>query len=72
MRLDSTNYRVFASVVIVAVAMLLFHVPEAAAQAVTGTISGKVVDPDGASMPGVTVTIESDQLITQTRSAVTG
>jgi hypothetical protein len=72
MRFDSTNYRVFASVFIVAVAMLLFHVPEAAAQAVTGTISGKVVDPDGASMPGVTVTIESDQLITQTRSAVTG
>lgn len=72
MRLDSTNYRVFASVLIVAVAMLLFHVPEAAAQAVTGTISGKVVDPDGAPLPGVTVTIESEQLITQTKSEVSG
>ena len=72
MRLDSTNYCVFASVVIVAVALLLFHVPEAAAQAVTGTISGKAVDPDGAPLPGVTVTIESEQLITQTKSEVTG
>lgn len=72
MRDESTNCRVFASVAIAAVAMLLFHVPAAAGQAVTGTMSGTIVDPDGAPLPGVTVTISSPQIITQTKSAVTG
>ncbi len=56
----------------VVAALFVAHAPPALAQAVTGTISGTIEDPDGAPLPGVTVTIESSQLITETRAGATG
>lgn len=37
-----------------------------------GTLRGRVQDPDGAPLPGVTVTVSSGALIEQSRSMVTG
>lgn len=53
--------------------VLLLLVAALPAQAqTTGSIRGTVVDPDGAALPGVTVTIESDALLGGTRTMVTG
>ncbi len=52
------------------VAVLAAALPLAAQTTPTGTVSGKVVDPQGLAMPGVTVTVSSPQL-QGTRSQVT-
>ncbi len=51
-------------------ALLLAAVPLLAQTNPTGTISGKVLDPDGLAVPGVTVTVESPAL-QGTRAATT-
>ncbi|HEX9637324.1 MAG TPA: TonB-dependent receptor [Acidobacteriota bacterium] len=53
------------------VLMILLAALPAAAQRVTGTIDGKVVDDTGAVLPGATVTISSPALLGGERSAVT-
>lgn len=42
------------------------------AQQTTGTLRGRILDPDGQPLPGVTVTVSGDALIGGSRSTVTG
>lgn len=42
------------------------------AQQTTGTLRGRVLDPDGQALPGVTVTVSGDALIGGSRTTVTG
>jgi outer membrane receptor protein involved in Fe transport len=58
-------------VCLTAVVVCVLALP-AAAQITTGRVLGTVTGPDGAPMPGVTVTVASDALIGGTRTAVTG
>lgn len=51
------NIRIAGSLAFIAVVLLLMPVPNAAAQAGRGMISGTVTDPSGAIVPGATVTL---------------
>jgi hypothetical protein len=50
---------------------LALAAPAGAQGSVTGSVRGMVTDPDGAGLPGVTVTASSDRLITGQLVAVT-
>ena len=56
-----------------AFALVLFFIPATALaqRATTGTVTGKVVDTSGAVLPGVTISLQSAEVLGQF-SAITG
>jgi hypothetical protein len=58
--------------VLVAALMLCLAIPQAAAQLITGNVQGIVHDPQGAVIPGATVTLTSETKGTSLPNVVTG
>ena len=60
----------FGRLFLLVIAICLMGAPDVLAQTQTGTIDGTVTDPNGESLPGVTVSL-SGPLVMGTKSVVT-